>query len=164
MTHGINNLTRNYVPIATNTDLQFQEKINLVAKTKISVCYNMVHVMPKQKSRILSRPMSRLNRAFSSVGRWNVMPQFKTRIHEAAISKTLNLVRRDEWNVIEDFYEPETEFVYFDNEDDLSLKITSILNNWDEYSDVLDKAYDKAMTYTTENFVSNIRKDIENDL
>ena len=92
------------------------------------------------------------------------MPQFKTRIHEAAISKTLNLVRRDEWNVIEDFYEPETEFVYFDNEDDLSLKITSILNNWDEYSDVLDKAYDKAMTYTTENFVSNIRKDIENDL
>lgn len=164
MTHGINNLTRNYVPIATNTDLQFQEKINLVAKTKISVCYNMVHVMPKQKSRILSRPMSRLNRAFSSVGRWNVMPQFKTRIHEAAISKTLNLVRRDEWNVIEDFYEPETEFVYFDNEDDLSSKITSILNNWDEYSDVLDKAYDKAMTYTTENFVSNIRKDIENDL
>ena len=85
MTRGINNLTRNHVPMATNTDLQFQEKINLVAKTKISVCYNMVHVMPKQKCRILQRTMSNLNRAFSSVGRWDLMTLFKNRVNEAAI-------------------------------------------------------------------------------
>ena len=166
MTRGINNLTRYFLPIATNTDLQFKDKIDLVAQTKISICYNLVHVMPEQIDRILGLSEFTKNKAFSSVGpgKWNVMPQFKTRVHEAAISKTLNLVRRDDWNVIEDFYEPDKDFIYFENEDDLSLKIDAILSDWDSYDEMIERAYAKALNYTTENFVLKIREDIKNGL
>lgn len=164
MTYGINNLTRHFLPMATNTNLQFKDKIDLVGQTKISICYNLVHVMPEQVNRILNRPKHNSNEAFKTVGNWNVMPQFKTRIHEAAMSKTLNLVRRDEWNVVEDFYEPEKEFLYFDNENDLQSKISEILENWDEYSDVLESAYEKCLSYTTDKFINKIKKDINNDL
>ena len=92
------------------------------------------------------------------------MPQFKTRIHEAAISRTLNLVRRDNWNVIEDFYEPDGEFIYFDNEEHLSEKIQYILSNWNDYQKVIDNAFQKSLKYTTNQFVSKIQKDIDNDL
>ena len=33
------------------------------------------------------------NEAFSEIDKTNLMPQFKTRMHEAAISKTLNLIQ-----------------------------------------------------------------------
>ena len=164
MTHGINNLTRHFLPMATNTNLQFKDKINLVAESKISICYNLVHVMEDQIKRILNRPRVSENKAFSTVGAWNVMPQFKTRIHEAAISRTLNLVRRDKWNVIEDFYEPDREFIYFDNESELSEKIDDILANWNNYQDVIENAFNKSLNYTTENFISKIQEDINNDL
>jgi spore maturation protein CgeB len=88
-----------------------------------------------------------------------VKPQFKTRIHEAAISRTLNLVRKDEWNVIEDFYEPGKEFVYFENERDLDNKINDVLNNWGDYEEIVSNAYDKSLLYTTERFVEKIDKE-----
>ncbi len=165
MTHGINNLTRHFLPMATNTNLAFRDKINLVAQSKISICYNIVHVMPEQVSRILDRPRHLENKAFATVNNgWDVMPQFKTRIHEAAISKTLNLVRRDNWNVIEDFYEPDREFIYFDDETDLSKKIDHILSNWDDYQVVIENAFNKSLNYTTEKFISKIQEDMDNDL
>ena len=164
MTHGINNLTRHFLPVATNTNLQFKDKINLVAQSKISICYNIVHVMPEQINRILKRPFFEQNEAFKTVGDWNIMPQFKTRIHEAAISKTLNLVRRDNWNTIEDFYEPDNEFVYFNDEQDLSEKIEHILANWDDYKQVIDNAFQKSLNYTTDKFISKIQEDINSDL
>ena len=164
MTYGINNLTTFFLPMATNTNLQFKDKINLVAQSKISICYNLVHVMPEQIERILSRNNSNKNEAFKTVGKWNVMPQFKTRIHEAAISRTLNLVRKDEWNVIEDFYEPEKDFLYFDDEADLKSKIVEVLENWDQYSDMIENAYEKSLNYTTDKFIDKIKKDINDDL
>ena len=164
MTYGINNLTTHFLPMATNTNLQFKDKINLVGQSKISICYNLVHVMPDQVNRILSRPRHIENNAFSTVGSWNVMPQFKTRIHEAAISKTLNLVRKDNWNVIEDFYEPNKEFIYFRDEEELPEKIDEILHNWQNYESIIDNAFNKALNYTTDKFISKIREDIKNDL
>lgn len=47
------------------------------------------------------------------------MPQFKVRNHEIASSKSLLIVKRDPWNLMEDFYEPEKEFIYFDNFEEL---------------------------------------------
>ena len=94
-------------------NLTFQEKISLVANTKISVCYNIVHVNPEHIPHIQSYDNWQHNKAFSEVGKTNIMPQFKTRMHEAAISKTLNLVYKDNWNIAEQYYEPDKEFLYF---------------------------------------------------
>ena len=118
MTNHINQMTQQCLPFATDVNLNFQEKINLVAKSKISVCYNLVHISPPHIPAIKSYSQWKENEAFSEVDRWNIMPQFKTRAHEAAISRTLNLVQKDPWNIVERYYEPEKEFIYFDNESD----------------------------------------------
>ena len=76
----------------------------MVAETKISVCYNIVHVAPQHIPAIKSYSQWESNEAFKEVEKRNVMPQFKTRAHEAAISRTLNLVQRDPWNIIERYY------------------------------------------------------------
>ena len=86
------------------------------------------------------------------------MPQFKTRMHEAAFSRTLNLVMRDSWNIAEQYYEPETEFIYFDNAQDLERKINDIINNWSDYNDMIGRAYTKSLQYTTENFINKIKE------
>ena len=76
----------------------------------------------------------------------------------------MNLVRRDNWNTIEDFYEPDNEFVYFNDEQDLSEKIEHILANWDDYKQVIDNAFQKSLNYTTDKFISKIQEDINSDL
>ena len=158
MTHHINQLTERCIAFATNVNLQFKEKINLIADTKISVCYNLVHALPEHISAIKSYDNWKDNEAFSEIDRWNVMPQFKTRMHEAAISKTLNLVLKDSWNIAEHYYEPNEEFIYFEDTQDLENKIKEIKNNWEDYQGIIDEAYQKAMNYTTDNFISQIRR------
>jgi hypothetical protein len=101
------------------------------------------------------------NDAFQEVDGQGVKPQFKTRVHEAAISKTLNLVYRDRWNVVEDYYEPDKEFIYFDSHLDLKNKIRDISNDWENYSEIVENAYQKSMKYTVENFINHIREDIK---
>ena len=78
-------------------------------------------------------------------------------MHEAAISKTLNLVYRDRWNVVEDWYTPDKEFIYFDNKQDLENKIQDILGNWDDYQYIINNAYNRAMKYTTDEFIKEIQ-------
>ena len=78
-------------------------------------------------------------------------------MHEAAISKTLNLVYRDQWNVVEDWYTPDKEFIYFDNKQDLENKIQDILGNWDDYQYIINNAYNRAMKYTTDEFIKEIQ-------
>ena len=157
MTSHINPMTTQCVKFATDLDLKFQEKINLIAKTKISICYNLVHINPHHIPSIKSYDQWDSNEAFNDVGKRNIMPQFKTRIHEAAIAKTLNLVQRDCWNIIEDYYEPDKEFIYFDDGPDLHRKIGEIINDWKNYEEIVETAYKKAYNYTTDQFIERIK-------
>jgi len=161
MTHHINQTTQICLPLATNVNLSFQEKINLVAKTKISVCYNLAHINPEHIPAIKTHDKWNENEAFGAFIRGrNVMPQFKTRMHEAAISKTLNLVFRDEWNIAEKYYKPDEDFIYFNNAQDLDQKIRDINSNWKDYESIVENAYNKAMNYTTDKFVDSIKEGI----
>ena len=161
MTHGINPLTIECMKHTTNKDLSFQEKINLVEQTKISVCYNIAHIQPEHIPNIKSWERWNENEAFSEVDGLNVMPQFKTRIHEAAISKTLNLVQKDNWNITEKYYEPDKEFIYFTDKQDLEDKIREISSNWKEYIPIVENAYNKSLNYTTDKFLSIIENNKE---
>lgn len=161
MTSHINNLTIACIKngYATNLNLAFQEKVNLIAKTKISVCYNIVHVNQEHIPNIMSFDKWNENEAFKEVGenRWNIMPQFKTRMHEAAFSRTLNLVMRDPWNIAELYYKPGEDFVYFEDQEDLNKKIKDIVNNWNDYQHIVDNAYEKSKSYQVSNFLNTIR-------
>ena len=156
MTSYINATTRAMLPFATNVNLNFQQKVDLVAQSKISVCYNIIHIFPDHVPNIQAQVDWEQNEAFSEVGRSNIAPQFKTRIHEAAISRTLNLVMEDKWNIIEKYYVPDEEFIYFKGATDLRDKINKVINNWDEYQTIVDNAFEKAKSYQVENFLKTI--------
>ena len=120
--YGINPLTRKYLKYATDINLDFQEKITRISESKISICFNIIHVSfrilktLKSTIKILLGQNSnslKLVDIFKNYPWIGTLPQFKTRMHEAAISKTINLVYKDAWNVAEFYYEPNVEFIYF---------------------------------------------------
>ena len=132
MTHGINRLTQANLSAATDLNLTHWEKLERISQCKISICFNNTSISSLHVSRIKSLPSYEENTAFNFIDH-KIIPQIKSRINEAAFCRTLNLVERDPWNVIEYWYEPGVDFVYFDNLIDLYHKIIHILNNWSDY-------------------------------
>jgi hypothetical protein len=78
------------------------------------------------------------------------MPQFKVRSHEIASSKSLMLVKKDPWNLVEDFYEPDKEFLYFENFDELKDMIHDISLNFYKYNSIIEAAFKRSHDYTVE--------------
>jgi hypothetical protein len=129
----ISNYNYRYVSFAlqngleTNLGVSYVEKLKLVSQSKISIIHNML-----------------------SYG----TPQLKSRTFEAAFSRTLMLVLKDKYNVIEEWFVENEDFIYFESEEDLQYKLDSILENYSDYQNVIDNAYNKAINeYTTEKFV-----------
>jgi len=75
----------------------------------------------------------------------------KTRVVEAAFNKTLSLVKKDPWNVVERWFEPEKDYLYYESNEQLPLLIKEISNNWDKYKQITENAYNKAVeNYTAQ--------------
>jgi hypothetical protein len=161
MSHDINPMTQAHLPLATDLDLSHEEKITRISQCKISVCYNNFPIRNSVDLHyIKSQPKWQDNNAFSHVDSLGILPQLKSRFIEASVSKTINLVERDPWNVIEDWYEPDKHFVYFDNNNDLSNKIKNILGDWPSYQQMLEDSYNHSIeNYTCDHLI----KEIENN-
>jgi hypothetical protein len=138
------------------TDLRVStpEKMNIVAKSKIGVAINLLYLTPDQVNHFLSYPRINENEMYEGVLKdshtesfWTRAPQFKIRIHEYAVSKTLILCKRDSWNVIERYYVPDEDFLYFEDMQDLRSKIYDILGDWDRYQSMIENAYEKVNKY-----------------
>ena len=70
------------------------------------------------------------------------------------------LVKRDPWNIIEYWFEPDKEFIYYDNEEDLPEIINGILSNWEDYESIIDNAFEKAINnYTTDHFMEIVKRE-----
>lgn len=116
-----------YRPEVTHFNVSYQEKINLIARSKIYPLHN-------------------------KVGDGN--PQIKSRPFESAFCKSLILCLKDEWNIIEKWFEPNKEFLYYNNKEHLNDVIKEVLENYDQYLPVIDAAHNKAVnSYTTRHFV-----------
>ena len=90
------------------------------------------------------------NRAWSHIDEKRA-PQLKPRVTEAALFKMLMLVKRDPWNLIEYWYEPGKDFIYFDSIEELEDLIAETTTNWEKYQPIVENAYKKAAAnYTTE--------------
>ena len=135
----------------TNMAITTAQKWYLLSKTKTIPIQNQLYMKPGQVENIKQHQDWHLNKAFEGVEDTNIICQIKPRVVEAAFFKVLMLVKKDNWNAIEFLYEPDKEFLYYDDEKDLPEMISEITNNWDKYKHIVDNAYDKAMRqYTTE--------------
>lgn len=157
-THGINRLTKKYLKYATNTNLTNREKMELISECKISICFNTFDMRNKDDIRnIQSRKNWQENEAFKHIEDLKIAPQFKSRCNEAAFSRTLNLVKKDPWNIIEHYYTPDVDFVYFEDLNTLEDTIRSILHDWERYQPMIESAYNKSLNYTTQKLYSIIK-------
>lgn len=142
MTHDINPTTQYAIPMATDLDLSNSEKLIRIGECKISVCYNNFPVRNiHDVNAVKSQDRWQENKAFAHVESHGILPQLKSRFIEASLCKTLNLVERDPWNVIEEWYEPDKHFVYFEGNDGLEKSISKILSNWSSYQDIIEESY-----------------------
>jgi hypothetical protein len=144
-----------YTP--TDFDVPFKEKIDIVAKSKISVCYNLLHFQPHHQQGIVQYERWQENEAFAHMDDWGRAPQFKQRVHESAFSRTLILCKRDHWNIIEDYYTPGEDFIYFNENSELEGLIRDILNNYSDYEQMIENAYNKSLNYTSEKLYEHIK-------
>jgi len=147
-----------YYNAGTNPSCTYQEKISLLSKTKVTLVHGLCSVQPTQVHQYMSFPNAAKNRAFSHLSS-GLMPQLKTRMFEPAFCKSLILCYKDPWNVIENYFDPEKEFIYFENEQDLSEKLQFILNNYGNYTGIIEAAYTRAINnYTTKHFIEKYLK------
>jgi hypothetical protein len=115
-----------YDGLTTDKNTTYQQKLNLIAKSKICITHNYVG---------------------------NNTPQLKSRCFEAAFCKSLMLVMKDDFNIITQWFEPNVDFLYFDSSN-IEETINDALNNYDSYQALIENAYNKAVSnYTTEKFI-----------
>lgn len=156
--------------LVTNQNATYSEKIQLIAESKITIVHNLLHPKRKYFKNIWKYNGWKNHEGFKLIPRpsqfWRiftdkniVVPQLKSRVFEAAFSRSLILCKRDQFNVIEKYFEPNKEFIYYEN--DLEDKIKEVLSNYQDYEQIIENAFQRAeRNYTTKAFVNNYLKKI----
>lgn len=141
--------------ILSGQGFSYQVKLQMIAQSRISLVHNLLYLDNDQMNFIEGIKDYQSNPIFSSARQLGICPQLKTRLFEAAACKSLILCKRDPWNVIERYFSPD-EFVYFD-EPELEDVMKTILNNYDSYKPIVEKAYNRFINnYTTDKIINYI--------
>lgn len=148
--------THETVKLITHFNLTSHQKWDLLSECKINVGFNLLFLTVKQLSALRSFPDIHLYNNIESAYRKALMPQMKTRMVEAAASKTLMLMYKDPWNVIETWFEPGKHFLYWETFDQLHDMIDHISKNYENYWHIVEAAYDKVQEYSIESLMSKI--------
>ena len=136
----------------TDKNISYKKKIKLIASSKISLVHNLLFLNDVQLNHIKKYKDLKKNKAFKFINK-KIVPQQKSRMFEAAFSKSLMLVKKDPWNIIEYFFTPNQDYLYFEKETDLPELINTILKNYDVYKPMINNAFKKAKkNYTVKAF------------
>jgi len=157
-------ISLNSYPLATDVGVTNERKMEIWSKSKITVCANLLsenYVGQYQKIKTINAGNWKGNRAFTHVDR-GILPQMKPRITDAIVSKSLVLLYKDPWNVMETWFTPNEHFLYFDSFEELPNRIQWCLNNWDHCSSIAQNAFDHFMeNYTTVKFYEKHLKEFD---
>ncbi|MCX6719147.1 MAG: glycosyltransferase, partial [Candidatus Taylorbacteria bacterium] len=160
--------------LLTDKDVSHLKKLELISQSKITIVHNLLSFNVQAAWRIQNTPDFKSNRAFDLVPPKNIwrtiwhfflrkeyiVPQQKTRLLEAAFCRSLILCRRDPFNIIERFFTPDKDFVYYED-GRLEEKLKEILANFDRYEIIIESAYQKALKeYTTYAFFQKYLKNL----
>lgn len=144
----------------THINISSEEKWNLLSKSKVSIAMNLAPIYQNHLNFITKYENWKDNQAFKLL-ETGYIPQFKPRVIESMMCKTLVLVRYDDWNVIEKWFEPGKHFIYWYSIEDLFYKLYHIVNNYKSYQPIVDAAYEKVQEYEIEKIYSKILKEEE---
>lgn len=160
--------------LITNKDVSHLRKLELISQSKVTIVHNLLSFNVLHAWQIQNTPDFESNRAFSLIPSKNllrsildfllkkefIVPQQKTRMFEAAFCRSLILCRRDPFNIIERFFIPDKEFIYYE-EGKLEEKLNEVLKNYSKYSAIIENAYQRAAReYTTYTFFEKYLKNL----
>ncbi len=159
--------------LVTDRGVGYAEKLNLISQSRITLTHNLLYPTVRHIFNVWKYPGWTNNKAFLDIPRGLLglikglmikpevmVPQLKSRIFEAAFCRSLILCKKDKFNVIERYFVPDQEFVYYE-EGKLFDTIDEILSNYDSYFSVIDRAYNRAVKeYTTEAFFEKYLRNI----
>jgi Txe/YoeB family toxin of Txe-Axe toxin-antitoxin module len=131
--------------------VSYKEKLRLNANSKISVVHNC----------LINHHNMSLEKVFKNIKNPMFIPQPKTRSLEAAACRSVMLCHFEEFRCIEWYFEPDKDFIYWYNNDDLEEKINEILKNYDKYTYLTDNAFNKLVNnWTTHHFFDKYLKNL----
>lgn len=138
----------------THLRLSTPEKLQQIAYCKSSLSFNLIYRSPASSNNNIS--------CFNLWDTKGIAPQFKVRTHEIASGKSLLLVKKDPWNIIEDFYEPNRDFLYFETFDELADILHAVEKDWYQFRHYITRAFDKSMLYTVAKIYNYIKTEDTN--
>jgi hypothetical protein len=148
--------------LVTDRGVGYVEKLNLIAQSRITLTHNLLYPTVNHILNVWQYPDWFANKAFSDIPRGTIglikkiltgveiqVPQIKSRIFEAAFCRSLILCKKDKYNIIEKYFTPNEEFVYYDR-GRLAETIKEILGHYHDYLPIIERAYKRASAqYTT---------------
>jgi len=150
VSHSKNNLV-------THFNLNNEKKLNIYAKSKMAIVHNSLFLADAHVQMIMTQSDWNKNEAFKHLDK-KILPQLKSRLFEAAMTRSIILCKRDYWNVVERYFVPEEDFLYFDSNEELNKLIQEISAHYHLYERIAENAFNKFSTkYTTKNFVDKIK-------
>jgi len=167
----VSNSNSEYV---TDFDVTYKQKLKIISESKITLVHNLLFLDKNKISNLYRFSNYYENQAFryvpsrmslkrvvnSLLDKDVLVPQIKSRVFEAAFCKSLILCRKDDFNVIEQFFTPGKEFLYYE-EGELVSTVEHILSRYKDYEMIIDNAYRKAVKcYTTRIFFEKYLKNL----
>lgn len=150
------NQTEDLQKLITHFNITSQEKWDILNKSKISVGFNLLFLNNHHIDNLKMIPNIESFKNIDITFENKIMPQMKTRMVEAAACKTLMLMYKDDWNVIEEWFEPNTHFLYWESFEQLQSMIKEISENYEKYWYIVENAYEHVQQYSIENLIKKI--------
>jgi len=132
-----------------------EAKLKLYAQSKSAIVWNC-YVAPADVTAEWQRMPITDHAVFQDIPRtgWATFPQLKSRTFEAAMSGTVLLAFWDRFKLIEQWFEPEVEFIYWYNVTHLHSLVVDIAANYAKYQPLAEAAQRRVLLdYTGEQFV-----------
>jgi len=144
----------------THINIPTAQKLIEVSKTKSSLTFNKLYMNDRS---IYNGDYKNIHHNAFNYWDEKILPQFKVRTHEIATCKSLILAYKDQWNLIEDFYEPNKHFIYFKTFTELEDILQDVDKNFNKYQPIIDNAFEEVKKYSVEKMF-NYMKTNDNNL
>jgi len=148
--NNVSRLTDAFINISEKVSMpSYMDKIQALYNTKIAICHNVLFY-----ENLLSDYNELINIIPELKDDNFEVPQLKSRIFEAGFSKCIPLVYFHKSKIVETYFVPDVDFIYFRTFNELILLINKIVNDYDSYKYIAENIYKKCVeNYKVSDFI-----------